>query len=127
MDLKGRHALITGGGTGIGLGIARELAAEGAQVTICGRRPGPLEDAAASATGLFAQVMDVSDEASVRDGFAAAVNARGPVAIHVANAGIAIEPQGWPDAVNRPDFPPVVLRPGEPYRQTSRFAVTRID
>ncbi|MAQ82854.1 MAG: 3-hydroxyacyl-CoA dehydrogenase [Maritimibacter sp.] len=89
MDLKGRHALITGGGTGIGLGIARELAAEGAQVTICGRRPGPLEDAAASATGLFAQVMDVSDEASVRDGFAAAVNARGPVAIHVANAGIA--------------------------------------
>jgi len=46
---------------------------------------------------------------------------------HGPNAGIAIEPQGWPDAVNRPDFPPVVLRRGEPYRQTSRFAVTRID
>ncbi|MBY6091748.1 aldose epimerase family protein [Maritimibacter alkaliphilus] len=38
--------------------------------------------------------------------------------------GIALEPQVWPDSPNRPDFPSAGLRPGETYRQTSRFAVT---
>ncbi|WP_040604363.1 aldose epimerase family protein [Sagittula stellata] len=42
------------------------------------------------------------------------------------NAGIAIEPQTWPDAPNRPDFPSAALVPGQTYRQVSRFAVTRI-
>ena len=39
-------------------------------------------------------------------------------------AGIALEPQRWPDAPNHPDFPSVVLRPGETYRQVSEFRVT---
>ena len=85
--LKGKHALITGGGTGIGLAIAKALAAEGAQVTITGRRADVLE--AQAGNGLFALPMDVSDEASVVDGIAAAVEARGPVQICVANAGVA--------------------------------------
>ena len=38
MNLQGKHALITGGGSGIGLAIAQKLAAQGAQVTITGRR-----------------------------------------------------------------------------------------
>ena len=42
-----------------------------------------------------------------------------------ANAGIAIEPQFWPDAPNHPGYPSPVLRPGETYRQVSRFAVSR--
>ncbi|GGG65356.1 aldose 1-epimerase [Salipiger pallidus] len=42
-----------------------------------------------------------------------------------ANAGIAFEPQFWPDGPNHPDFPSPVLRPGDTYRQVSRFAVTR--
>ena len=42
-----------------------------------------------------------------------------------ANAGIAIEPQFWPDAPNQPGYPSPVLRPGESYRQVSRFAVSR--
>jgi 3-hydroxybutyrate dehydrogenase len=87
--LQGRHALVTGGGTGIGLAIAQALAAAGAQVTITGRRADVLEAAAAGTPGLHAQVMDVADETSVRDGCAAAFAARGPVAIAVANAGIA--------------------------------------
>jgi 3-hydroxybutyrate dehydrogenase len=85
--LEGKHALVTGGGTGIGLAIARALADAGATVTITGRRAEVLE--AAAAPGMHPLVMDVTDEASVVDGTAAAVHARGPVAICVANAGIA--------------------------------------
>lgn len=87
MDLKGKHALITGGGTGIGLAIAKALAAEGVEVTITGRRKEVLDDVAGD--GLHSLQMDVSDEASVVDGVAAAVKARGPIQICVANAGIA--------------------------------------
>lgn len=89
MEHAGKHALVTGGGTGIGEGIAVALAAAGAQVTITGRRADKLEAVAATHDRLHALVMDVDDEASVRDGVAAAAAARGPVQICVANAGIA--------------------------------------
>lgn len=89
MSLQNRHALVTGGGTGIGLAIAQALAGAGAAVTITGRRGDVLEQAAAASPGLHAQVMDVADEASVTQGVAAAVAARGPVSICIANAGIA--------------------------------------
>lgn len=89
MTLTGKHALVTGGGTGIGLAIANALAGEGAEVTIAGRRSGPLEVAATERSGLFPSVMDVADENSVSEGVGAAVEARGPIAICVANAGIA--------------------------------------
>lgn len=85
--LTGRHALVTGGGTGIGLAIAQALAAAGAEVTISGRRADVLDSVAGP--GLHPQVMDVADEDSVVAGVAAAVAARGPVSICVANAGIA--------------------------------------
>lgn len=88
-DLAGHHALVTGGGSGIGLAIAGSLAKAGAQVTITGRRDSALRDAATATSGLHQLVMDVMDESSVVDGFAAAVAARGPVSICVANAGIA--------------------------------------
>jgi NAD(P)-dependent dehydrogenase (short-subunit alcohol dehydrogenase family) len=87
--LHGRHALVTGGGTGIGLAIARALAAQGAQVTITGRRLPVLVEAATGTPGLHAMQMDVTDETSVVDGIAAAIAARGPVSICVPNAGIA--------------------------------------
>ncbi|WP_425101260.1 SDR family NAD(P)-dependent oxidoreductase [Tropicibacter sp. S64] len=85
--LRGKHALVTGGGTGIGLAIAQSLASHGAEVTITGRREGPLK--AAESLRIHPLVMDVCDEASVVDGVAAAVAARGPVQICVPNAGIA--------------------------------------
>lgn len=89
MDLQGRHALVTGGGTGIGLAIARALAAAGAEITIAGRRTDVLAQAAADHPRLHPLAMDVADEASVEAGFTAATAARGPVAICIANAGIA--------------------------------------
>ncbi len=86
-DLAGRHALVTGGGTGIGLAIARELARAGAEVTIAGRRRGPLE--AAAAARIHPARIDVTDEAELAREIDRAVAARGPLAICVANAGIA--------------------------------------
>ena len=83
--LEGQHALVTGGGTGIGLAIARALKAAGAEVTIAGRRSGPLEEAGG---GLRSLVMDVAQEDSVIEGVRAA-NAHAPITICVANAGIA--------------------------------------
>lgn len=88
-DLTGKHALVTGGGTGIGLAIAEALAGAGAQVTITGRRAAVLEQVAEDRPGLHPLVMDVTDEESVSNGIQSAVRARGPVAICVANAGIA--------------------------------------
>lgn len=87
--LQGKHALVTGGGTGIGLAIARALATAGAEVTITGRRLDALQDAAQGATGLHPMGMDVTDEAAVETTVAEAVAQRGPVQIVVANAGIA--------------------------------------
>ncbi|WP_299933506.1 SDR family oxidoreductase [uncultured Pelagimonas sp.] len=87
MMLNNKHALVTGGGTGIGLAIAQTLAANGAEVTITGRRTEVLEAAASDV--IHPLVMDVCDEASVSKGIAFAVAARGPIQICVPNAGIA--------------------------------------
>ena len=87
--LKGRHALVTGGGTGIGLAIAQALAGAGAEVTIAGRRSDVLRAAAAETPGLHPLGVDVTNEDSVVQGIASAIGHRGPVTICVANAGIA--------------------------------------
>lgn len=84
-DLKGRHALITGGGTGIGRAIAEALRDSGAVLTITGRRMQALE----AVSGVSRVQMDVSDEASVISGVSEARAMNGPVHICVANAGIA--------------------------------------
>ncbi|MGB3406968.1 MAG: SDR family NAD(P)-dependent oxidoreductase [Jannaschia sp.] len=84
-DLTGRHAVITGGGTGIGRAIAETLRDAGAVVTVTGRRAEVLE----AVPGCTPVVMDVAEEASVVAGIAAARNANGPVSICIANAGVA--------------------------------------
>lgn len=87
MQLTGKHALVTGGGTGIGLAIARALVAQGAEVTITGRRLNVLQDVAEK--GMHPAAMDVTDESQVVDVIRDAVEKRGPIQICVANAGIA--------------------------------------
>ena len=89
MGLSGKHALVTGGGTGIGLAIAQALAAKGADVTITGRRQEVLDEVAAQSPGLSGLAMDVRDEADVVEKVSQSVAKCGPVQICVANAGIA--------------------------------------
>jgi NAD(P)-dependent dehydrogenase (short-subunit alcohol dehydrogenase family) len=88
MRLGGTHALVTGGGSGIGAAIARTLAAEGAALTLVGRRREPLE-ALATETGAAIATADVADAHQVAAAFAAARAAHGPVTILVNNAGTA--------------------------------------
>ena len=65
MEHAGKHALVTGGGSGIGKSIAIALAEAGADVTITGRRANKLNEVAAISTRLHALVMDVDDEVVV--------------------------------------------------------------
>ena len=85
--IEGRHALVTGGGTGVGRAIALALAEAGASVTICGRREAPLAQAAGEHTRIAALVADVTDEAAMVRLHAEAEAARGPLDIVIANAG----------------------------------------
>jgi NAD(P)-dependent dehydrogenase (short-subunit alcohol dehydrogenase family) len=110
MKLNGRHAFITGGGTGIGAAIAEALVAEGARVTLVGRRRDKLEEVAArlrapakagalagdnagpatlrpSPERLHVASADVTDRAQVDAAVGAARAAHGPVSILVNNAG----------------------------------------
>jgi len=87
--LAGRHALITGGGTGIGAAIARALAAEGAKLTLVGRRRETLEEVGSGDFDALVAPADVTDRAQVEAAFAIAREAQGPIDILVNNAGAA--------------------------------------
>lgn len=87
--LEGKHAFVSGGGSGIGLSIAQHLAAQGAQVTIAGRRADLL--ARAAGPHLFPCPLDVRDEHAIKAAFAKATAEHGPIQICVANAGV-LEP-----------------------------------
>jgi len=122
MRLAGHHALVTGGGTGIGAAIARALAEEGAKLTLVGRRSDMLEKTAValrspakagaqtdSVTGprlspgnVHVAQADVTDRAQVDEAFEAARAANGPITILVNNAGAAasapfdkVTPEAW--------------------------------
>ena len=84
----GRHALITGGGTGIGAATARMLAAEGVKVTLVGRRRGPLESVAAEVGGLEI-ACEITDREAGKDAIEDARAANGPLDYVILNAGIA--------------------------------------
>ena len=84
------RALVTGGGRGIGAGIARELAGAGWHVTITGRTAGQVEEVAREIGG-DAVVGDVSKREDVERMLAAA----GPVDLLVANAGVALWEESW--------------------------------
>ncbi|MGV7215107.1 SDR family NAD(P)-dependent oxidoreductase [Bradyrhizobium sp. UFLA05-112] len=85
---RSSHALVTGGGRGIGRAIAAALTGAGATVTILGRNAATLEEAVKAGAAHFTAVADVSDEAALRAAIAKAAE-RQPIDILVANAGSA--------------------------------------
>jgi 3-hydroxybutyrate dehydrogenase len=82
------HALVTGGGRGIGREIAATLARAGATVTIIGRHRATLDEAVSAGSAHFAGVADVVDRSALQAAIAEAA-ARQPIDILIANAGIA--------------------------------------
>ena len=86
--LTGRHALVTGGGRGIGRAIAASLSGAGATVTVLGRQDGPLKEAVAAGHAEGYVTADVTDEAAVAAAVKQAAE-RGPIDILIANAGSA--------------------------------------
>ena len=86
--LEGRHALITGGGTGIGAATAEMLYAAGARISLLGRRIEPLLDVARDTNGLAVQC-DVTNPDSIHRAFDEARTKNGLVDLLIVNAGIA--------------------------------------
>lgn len=91
-SLDGQVAVITGGGTGLGLEMVRHLARAGANLVIAGRRPGPIEDAALEVRNLgresIAVPTDVSDSSQADALIAAAVEHFGRIDILINNAAL---------------------------------------
>ena len=87
--LEGKHALITGGSSGIGAAIARALHAAGAKLTIAGRRKAALGQVAGSLNECASVVADVTRTDECETMVKAARAAHGPIDILIANAGAA--------------------------------------
>ena len=86
--LEGRHAMITGGGTGIGAATAVELGNAGARLSLLGRRMAPIQHTAIG-TGGSAFECDVTDPEQIRRAFDEARSANGPIEMLIVNAGTA--------------------------------------
>ncbi len=101
MTLKGSIAWITGAGTGIGLGGARELAAAGAHVVLSGRRADVLEREAAAIRGAGgaaeALALDVSDAAAVERAAAGILARHKRIDVLVNSAGLNNPKRYWRD------------------------------
>lgn len=85
-DFKGKVALITGGGTGIGAAVAAQFVAAGGKVVLMGRRREPLAEVAAL-IGALVVVGDAANPADVKAALARATDRFGGVDVLVANAG----------------------------------------
>lgn len=91
-NFRGKHVLITGGSRGLGLVMARQLAAQDARLSICSRDPEELAGAEAELTAagvpVFAAECDVTVRERVREFVAVARQRLGPVDVLVNNAGV---------------------------------------
>src|ERR1017187_5019444 len=103
LELKGLCVLVTAGGNGIGLAIARRFAGEGARVHTCDVDETALSALAASDPAITSTPCDVSDRAAVNKLFTAAMAKLGGLDVLVNNAGIA-GPTAKVDAMNPEDW-----------------------
>jgi 3-oxoacyl-[acyl-carrier protein] reductase len=109
-SLRGKRVLVTGASSGIGLGIARGFARQGARVAISSRHADKLEAAAARLRGLDAEVhgvvADVADAGSVRAMMAFVADTMGGLDVLCCNAGIF--PSGRLDTLTEADWDQVL-------------------
>ncbi len=89
MSLDGRHAVVTGGGSGVGAAVAEALADAGAAVTVVGRTATTLDAVAEPHPSIAAAVGDVTDRGSLDVALETARARSGPIDIMVASAGVS--------------------------------------
>lgn len=87
MQFRDKHALVTGGGSGIGLAISKAFVKAGARVTITGRDARKLEAVAQAHPGISAEVCDVTDDVAIQ-GLHNMLAAEDGIDILVNNAGV---------------------------------------
>lgn len=87
--LEGKHALVTGGGTGVGEAIALSFAESGAHVTICGRTEASLREVSDKHEDVSWLTADVTDMEAMKSAVKETEKLNGPLDIVVANAGAA--------------------------------------
>lgn len=102
-QLEGKHAVVTGAGSGIGLGVAQRFVAEGAEVWFLGRHRENLEAATAGLDGAHVLVADVTDLAAME---AAIASIPGRLDVMVGNAAVQLIGRDAPIA----EVPPEVFR-----------------
>lgn len=89
--LEGKAALVTGAGTGIGKGIARMFAEEGAQVVIAARREGPLRETCKLAPDAISHVrMDLNSHDDRAKALQTVIDRHGKLDVLVSNAGMQL-------------------------------------
>ncbi len=99
MDLADRHVVVTGAGSGIGRGLARRFAAEGARAVVVADLNQAAAEAVADEIGGLAVRTDVSQEEQIRSLVDRAKEANGPIDLFFSNAGVP-GPGGGPEAPN---------------------------
>src|ERR1700722_17599469 len=88
MNITGNTILITGGGSGIGRGLAEAFFKEGNQVIIAGRRAGALKEVTTAVPGIKSVTLDIEDTGDIRD-FAARMAREFPTLnVVINNAGV---------------------------------------
>lgn len=103
LDIAGLRVIVTGGAAGIGLGIARAFAREGARVHVCDVDETALDSLTTSDPEFGRSICDVADRAAVARLFEAAIAELGGLDVLVNNAGIA-GPTGRVEDINAEDW-----------------------
>ena len=88
MNMTGNTILITGGGSGIGRGLAEAFHAGGNRVTVAGRRPEPLAEVVAANPGMASALLDVADPEAIQAFAARVVEDHPTLNVLVNNAGM---------------------------------------